>query len=215
MDYPLPFIAEGDTSGWLTLVTFAAGVIVAIFGGYGVHFLTHDRWWKEYRLKKLEELFLSTQNHFLGSQIFLAQWMNILNLSIENESLAEQRRESIKKLNLENDEAGKPLSTIPMLLFLYFPDTIHKWNSYYDKLINTWNHFQKITDEHPGFSANEEEDKALLHSGIKYFEEIAPELRELFNTFLEALLSEGEVIKSEKPWPSGWLLKQWERLTEG
>src|SRR5438105_3662532 len=99
----------------LTLVAFLTGVVSATVGAYIVHFLAHSRWWKEYRLRKLEELYTAVENHQIAiaeyntrNAAYLMQPEDAEGLKTQEETLS-----AVYIKALQEDE--KKAAIIPML----------------------------------------------------------------------------------------------------
>lgn len=105
------------------------GAVTATAGAYVVHFLTHNRWWKEYRLRKLEELYTVLQNHevtiseyYTRSAAYLVRPEDAEGLKEEEELLGADYLRT-----LQEDE--KKASAIPMIVNLYFDNLLPAWKN--------------------------------------------------------------------------------------
>ncbi|EDY20141.1 hypothetical protein CfE428DRAFT_2065 [Chthoniobacter flavus Ellin428] len=111
------------------LLTYFAGIATTIAGAYLVHFLTHRRWWKEYRLRKLEELYLALQSHEIAISEYYTRSAAYLIRPEDAEGLEEQeetlRTDYLKAL--QEDE--KKAAVIPMIVNIYFRDLSPAWQN--------------------------------------------------------------------------------------
>ena len=114
----------------LYLVGLLTGVITTIVGAYIVHFLAHNRWWKEYRLRKLEELYTAIENHHVANAEYDTRNATYLMQPEDASGLDEQKEElrTVYMRALQEDE--KKAAVIPMLINIYFKEFITRLGKY-------------------------------------------------------------------------------------
>jgi len=114
---------------WTHLIAIGIGIATTIGGAYIVHVLTHDRWWKEYRLRKLEELYMALRNHELVIAEYYTRSAAYLVQSEDAEGLPEQNEILRNNYLAALQEDEKQAAAIPMIANIYFDSLTPAWDN--------------------------------------------------------------------------------------
>lgn len=184
--------------------TFFAGITTAIAGAYIVHFLTHNRWWKEYRLRKLEELYTTLQNHEVTISEYYTRSAAYLVRPEEAEGLKEQeellRTDYLNALREDEKEA----SVISMIVNIYFKDLLPAWQNVEAARhkLSTENSKAIMLDEIKRESLGRTQREAISKSvGLAILKQHLPELAVFKNEMFAKIIQSADDIKAEMPWP--------------
>ena len=109
------------------MLTLLVGILTGAAGAYIVHFLAHSRWWKEYRLRKLEELYTAIENHHVANAEYDTRNARYL-MQPEDASGLEEQKEELRTVYLRAlQEDEKKAAVIPMRINIYFNDLLPAW----------------------------------------------------------------------------------------
>jgi len=189
---------------WPYLFGILTGVTTTIMGAYVVHFLAHNRWWKEYRLQKLEELYTAIQNH----QVTIAEY-NTRNAAYlmqpEDAEGVEKQGEMLGTVYMKAlQENEKKAAVIPMLINIYFKELLPTWDKFESAKRELGEERQKaiMLDKAKREALGREKREAICKSaGLAIIREHLPGLESLKNEICAKIVRIADDIGGAKPWP--------------
>jgi hypothetical protein len=181
-----------------------ATISTAIAGAYIVHFLTHNRWWKEYRLRKLEELYTALQNHQVAISEYYTRSAAYLDRPEEAEGLKEQgellRTDYLRALR----EDEKAASVIPMIINIYFKELLPAWQNVEAARykLSIENRKAIMLDAAKREALGKAQREAISKGvALAILKEHLPELVAFKNEMFTKITQIADDIKGEMPWP--------------
>jgi hypothetical protein len=185
---------------------YLLGITTTIVGAYIVYFLAHSRWWKEYRLQKLEELYTAVENH----QVAIAEYYTrgaVYLMQPEDEDAKElEKQREILRTNymkaLQEDE--KKAAVILMLINFYFKDLLPMWQTFKCATRELGKEYQKaiMLDKAKREALGREKREAICKSvGLTIIKKHLPGLETLKNEMCTETVQIVDHIGGAKPWP--------------
>lgn len=194
--------------------TYLAGITTTIAGAYFVHLLTHDRWWREYRLRKLEELSIAVQNHEVTVSEYYTRSAAYLVQPEDAEGLLEQnnilRTDYLKAL--QEDE--KSAAIIPMIVNIYFVELLPAWQNIEAARhrLSTESRKAYMFDKGKREALGKIQREAISKSvGLAILKEYLPALATFKAEMITKIVQVAKDIGGEKPWPINTVVRWWER----
>ena len=194
------------------MITFIAGliagIITAIAGAYIVHFLTHDRAWREFRLHKLEELFTTIHNYEISVAEYYSRAAFFLNTPEGDESVDKQN-EALENIYLKDlREEEKKSAIIPMIIRIYFKDLLPQWRLILNARHNLTNENKRaIILDKKQFAMTAQYQRNLLSGdvAIKLLKVHLPLLQTCTDEMFNKIIQAADLIKNENPWPFNFI----------
>jgi len=178
--------------------------LTGVAGSYIVHFLTHQRWWKEYRLRKLEELYVAVQNYHVSVAEYYTRSALYIRLPENTPDLPEQLKVLNERYLDDMQKEEKKAAVVPAIYQFYFGDLIGDWQGFLEireALTKTNGRaFVPPSKEWDAIPADVKE-KALVGISDEIIKVHLPALEGATNGIFKQLAFRAELIKSEKPWP--------------
>ncbi len=189
---------------WPYLLGILTGVTTTIVGAYIVHFLAHNRWWKEYRLQKLEELYIAIENHQVAIAEYYTRTAAYLMEPEDAEGL-ENQKETLRTVYITAfQEDEKKASVIPMLINIYFKGLLPAWQNIECATQKLDKESQKgiMLDKAKREGLGREKREAICKSaGLAIIREHLPGLESLKNEICTKIVQIADDIGGAKPWP--------------
>ena len=183
---------------------YLAGITTTIVGAYIVHLLAHNRWWKEYRLQKLEELYSSIENHQIAIAEYYTRTAAYL-MQPEDADGLEKEGEILRTVYIKAlQEDEKNAAVIPMLINIYFKGLLAAWQNIENATRKLGKENQKgiMLDKAKREALGREEREAICKSvGLAIIREHLPGLEALKNEMCTKIVQIADDIGGAKPWP--------------
>ena len=183
--------------------TYLAGIATTIAGAYIVHFLTHNRWWKEYRLRKLEELYTALQNHEVAVAEYYTRSAAYLVRPEDATGLKEQEEWLRTDYLTALQEDEKKAAVISMIVNIYFRDLLPAWQNVESarNCLSVENRKAIMLDESKREALGRAQREAISKSvGLAILKQHLPELAVFKNEMLTKIVQIADDIKGERAW---------------
>lgn len=187
----------------ISVLGILATVVIAIAGAYTVHFLTHNRSWREYRLRKLEELYAALHVHEVTIAEYYTRSAYFLNEPEDAKGLKEQE-ELLVPVRIALHEDEKKASIIPMIINIYFKDLLPAWQNFESakQRLSTEHYRANMLNEDKRESLSRMEREAITKSvALAIVGQRLPELADFKNEMFTKITQAADDIKEERPWP--------------
>jgi hypothetical protein len=182
---------------------YLAGVITTIVGAYIVHLLAHSRWWKEYRLRKLEELYTAIETHHVANAEYDTRNAAYL-MQPEDADGVEKQGEILRTVYIKPlQEEEKKAAVIPMLINIYFKELLPAWENIESARRNLGSERQKaIMLDEPKREALRRETREAICKSVSFaiLGEHLPRLEMLKNEMCTKIVQIADDIRGAKPW---------------
>jgi len=111
---------------FLTFIA-SAGLVSTLVSLLFGHYFSSFRWWQEYRLRKIEELYVLLRNHLIAVDNYYLRQTLLLQMP-ETHPKAEEAAKKMEDYLDALAEDEKKASLIPLLVNAYFPTLFPHWD---------------------------------------------------------------------------------------